>query len=121
MGGLSEARSMQDRKEYDILIVTTTVNSREQALALANEILAQRLAACVQVDEIAASLYRWEGAVREEAELRLSIKTIAGAQAALQALFEQHHPYDLPQFIAVRADASAAYAGWVRREVGPAS
>jgi periplasmic divalent cation tolerance protein len=108
---------MQDCKELDILSVTTTIGSREAAQALAREILAQKLAACVQLEQEIISLYRWKGQLCEEPEVRLVIKSLPGCEAALQALFAQHHPYELPQFLAQRMGASQAYAQWVREEV----
>ena len=53
----------------------------------------------------------------EEAEVRLTIKTAGGRVAALEAFFGERHPYDLPQLVAARCEASAAYAAWVRAEV----
>ncbi|GAB2596719.1 divalent-cation tolerance protein CutA [Ramlibacter solisilvae] len=99
------------------MTVTTTVASLDQARALAALIMDRRLAACVQLDAIAASLYRWQGELCEEPEVRLSIKTVPGQEAALEALFAQHHPYELPQFLAGTQAASAAYARWVREAV----
>jgi periplasmic divalent cation tolerance protein len=108
---------MQDCKEFDILSVTTTIGSLEAAKALAREILARKLAACVQLDQGVTSLYRWKGDLCEEAEVRLVIKTLPGCEAALQALLVQHHPYELPQFLVQTMKASEAYAQWVRAEV----
>lgn len=108
---------MQDCKELDILSVTTTVGSLEDAKALAREILARKLAACVQLDQGITSLYHWKGELCEEAEVRLVIKSLPACEAALQALLAQHHPYELPQFLAQRMSASEAYAQWARAEV----
>jgi periplasmic divalent cation tolerance protein len=108
---------MQDCKEPDILSVTTTVGSVAAAQALAHEILAGRLAACVQIEQGLTSLYRWKGELCEEPEVRLVIKTLPGCEAALQALFAEHHPYEVPQFLAVAMSASAAYAQWARAEI----
>jgi periplasmic divalent cation tolerance protein len=108
---------MQDCKEVDILSVATTVASAAAAQALAREILARKLAACVQLEAGITSLYRWKGELCEEPEVRLVIKTLPGCQAALQALFEEQHPYEVPQFLAVGMKASPGYAQWVREEV----
>jgi periplasmic divalent cation tolerance protein len=108
---------MQDREDLDILTVTTTVASRADAQALARRILEQRLAACVQVEEGLQSFYRWEGRLCEEPEVRLTIKTLPECAQALQALFAQVHPYELPQFLALTMRASPAYAEWARGEV----
>jgi periplasmic divalent cation tolerance protein len=102
--------------EFDILSVTTTVGSAAAAQALAREIMAQRLAACVQIDQGVTSLYRWQGNQVEEPEVRLVIKTMPSCEAALQALFTRHHPYELPQFLAVPMRASRAYRDWARAE-----
>ena len=107
---------MPDRQTAEILSVTTTVGSRQAAQTLAREILAHRLAACVQLDDGLTSLYRWKGELCEESEVRLVIKTLPGCEAALQVLFAQHHPYEVPQFLVARLTASSAYAQWARAE-----
>ena len=101
----------------DISTVTTTVGSREDARRLARAIVQARLAACVQVEEGLSSFYRWQGQECEEAEVRLTIKTLPGCVEALQALFAREHPYELPQFTQARMEASEAYFEWVRGEV----
>jgi periplasmic divalent cation tolerance protein len=111
------ALEMQDCKQFDVLSVTTTLGSPEAAQSLAREILDRKLAACVQLEPGITSLYRWKGAMCEEAEVRLVIKTLPACETALRALFTQKHPYELPQFLAVRMQASEAYGEWVRGEV----
>lgn len=108
---------MGNCKEADILSVTTTVGSLRDAQALARVIVERRLAACVQVEEGLQSFYRWEGRLCEDGEARLVIKTLPACEAALQALFAELHPYELPQFLAVRMRASEAYFDWVLGEV----
>jgi periplasmic divalent cation tolerance protein len=100
-----------------VLTVTTTVATLAQAQALAQRILDSELAACVQLDPGLMSCYRWQGRRYEEPEVRLVIKTLAGCEAALLALFAEHHPYELPQFVAWPGQASDAYAQWVRAQV----
>lgn len=108
---------MQDCKEPDILSVTTTVGSRADAERLARELVNRRLAACVQVEEGLTSFYRWKGELCADAEVRLVVKTLPGSEPALQAFFREHHPYEVPQFLATRLRASEAYGDWVREEV----
>ncbi len=111
---------MQEPQELDILTVTTTVGSPAAAKDLARKIMDQRLAACVHIDVGHTSLYRWQGELREEPEVRLVIKTLPGCEAALRELFARDHPYELPQFLSCRMRASEAYAAWVRAETVPA-
>jgi periplasmic divalent cation tolerance protein len=103
--------------EDDIVVVTTTVGTMQAATALARAVVQARLAACVQLEAIAASHYRWEGAHCEEPEVRLVIKTVGSRVAPLEALFAERHPYELPQFVVAVVQASDAYAAWVRGEV----
>jgi periplasmic divalent cation tolerance protein len=108
---------MQDCKDLDILAVTTTVASLADAQRLGRALLERRLAACVQVEEGLTSFYRWQGKDCEEPEARLTIKTLPECEQALQALFREQHPYEVPQFLAVAMRASEAYHAWVRAEV----
>lgn len=108
---------MQDCKELDVLSVATTLGSAEDAQRLARELVHRRLAACVHLEQGLQSVYRWDGKLCEEAEVRLVVKTLPGCMPALQAFFAEHHPYEVPQFLAATLQASPAYAAWVRAEV----
>lgn len=108
---------MEDCEELDVLTVTTTVGSRADAEQLARAVIAARLAACAQLDAGVTSVYRWKGEVCEEAEVRLTFKTLPEAAPALQAFVAAHHPYELPQYTSWRVAATPAYAAWVRAEV----
>ena len=108
---------MPDASELEVLSVSTTLGSLAAADQLGREILTRRLAACVQMEEGLLSRYHWNGQLCEEPEVRLVIKTLPACAAALQALFAEHHPYDVPQFLAVTMSASPDYAAWLRSEV----
>jgi len=98
--------------------VTTTVGQAADADTLAQQVLAQRLAACVQVEAL-QSHYRWQGQTLAEPEWRLTLKTTAAAGPALLAWLKAHHPYDLPQLCWAPWQASADYARWVLDNVNP--
>ena len=106
--------------ESDILSITTTVGQAADARRLADLILEQRLAACVQIEEGLVSLYHWQGRREEAVELRLTIKTVPACAEALRALFAEHHPYELPQFLVAGLQGSPAYSRWVRTSTRPA-
>ena len=112
IGPFWEPVAMEDCKDLDILSVTTTVGSRADAQALARAIMQQRLAACVQVEEGITSFYRWQGRDCEDAEVRLTIKTLPACAGPLRALFKEKHPYEVPQFLAVTMVASRDYFDW---------
>ncbi len=109
---------MQDGGQRDILVVTTTVGSEADAARLARELVARRLAACVQVDAGVRSFYRWQGQDCEALEWRLTLKTGLERADAVAAFLREHHPYELPQVVMVPARASGDYAAWVRSEAG---
>jgi periplasmic divalent cation tolerance protein len=108
---------MTDAETALVLSVTTTVGSLDSARALARQILAEKLAACVQFDPGVTSLYRWKDEQREDSEVRVVIKTLPACEQALRDLFGRFHPYEIPQFLCVPMRASPAYADWVRSEV----
>lgn len=113
---------MPQASDHYILTVTTTVGSRPDAEQLARAVVTARLAACAQLDAAVTSVYRWEGRVCEEAEVRLTFKTTVEAEPALRAFVAAHHPYELPQYACWRAEVTPAYAAWVRAGVeAPAS
>lgn len=109
---------MEECKEPDILIATTTVGSLADAQLLARAAIEARLAACVQVDAGMTSFYRWEGQLCEEPEVRVTFKTTPTAEPALRELLARRHPYQLPQYLCWKAEASPGYGGWVGGEVG---
>jgi periplasmic divalent cation tolerance protein len=97
--------------------VTTTVATPDDARRLAQAVLEQRLAACVQVEPI-TSHYRWQGALHEDSEQRLVCKTLPSAVSALLALLRAQHPYQVPQLVVQSLQATKDYADWVRQETG---
>jgi periplasmic divalent cation tolerance protein len=109
---------LDDCKDLDILTVTTTVGSLPAAQKLAREIVKRRLAACVQLAHV-HSYYHWQGQLSEDPEVQLTLKTIPDNVDALQQLFHEQHPYDVPQFASWPCRSSEGYAQWVRAEVIP--
>lgn len=103
--------------DTDILALTTTVGTEDDARRLARALLERRLAACVQLDRL-ESHYRWEGSACAEAEWRLTVKTLPERLDPLRTFLGAEHPYRLPQLVWQRLDASPEYAAWVRAEVG---
>ena len=99
----------------DLVIVMTTMGETG-ADELARTLVDERLAACVNVHGPMTSTYRWKGAVEREAERQLIIKTTSDRLAALEKRLKEIHPYELPEFIVVRGDASEGYGRWVRDE-----
>lgn len=98
----------------DCVIVLTTLPAGADAPAFARTLVTERLAACVNLLPEMTSVYRWEGAVSEDLERQLVIKTSRARVGALQARVRELHPYDLPEFVVLPViDGSDAYLRWV--------
>ncbi len=98
----------------DLMIGWTTVENREQAVKLAQDILAEKLASCVQMDTAVESVYVWEGKITHAQEVRLAIKFSSSKSEALKNWIEANHPYSNPQWLAVTAnDSLEKYRKWV--------
>jgi periplasmic divalent cation tolerance protein len=96
----------------DLVLVLTTMPDDSRADELARSLVDERLAACVNVHGPMVSTYRWKGQVEREAERQLVIKTTRARLADLEARLRALHPYDVPEFVVIDADSSAAYAAW---------
>lgn len=98
----------------DYLLVLCTCPDRSCADSLAETLLRERLAACVNILPGVESVYRWEGAIERAGELLLLIKTERQAFAALQEQIRRQHPYQVPEIIALPIVAgSNDYLQWV--------
>jgi periplasmic divalent cation tolerance protein len=85
----------------DAVIVFTSLPDRAAAVKLANELVAKKLAACVNVLSECTSVYRWKGAIENAREVPVVIKTRAARYAEVEAAIRGLHPYELPEIIAV--------------------
>lgn len=101
------------------LLILTTLPDPDTARQLARQLVEARLAACVNVLAPCTSVYRWQAQVQEDAETPLLIKTSADRYAAVEAFLLQHHPYELPEIVALPiVQGLAGYLDWVRAETG---
>jgi periplasmic divalent cation tolerance protein len=99
----------------EAVIVFVTVPSRDEGERLAEALVGEQLAACVNIIGPIRSIYRWQGEVCRDDEHLLLIKTTRPCYAALEARVQALHPYDVPEIIAVPVEAgSAAYLEWIR-------
>jgi periplasmic divalent cation tolerance protein len=105
-------------QEANAVVVLTTLGESTDAAAFARVLVADRLAACVNVLPTMTSLYRWKGSIEEDREQQLVIKTTQERVPAIEARFQELHPYELPEFVVLSVDASAAYLDWLRDAVG---
>ena len=102
------------------LIVLVTAPNAEEATRIAEALVDERLAACVNVLCGVESIYRWEGKVTRGAELLLIIKSTAERYEALERRVKELHSYDTPEVVALRiARGSEDYLAWLRGATTP--
>lgn len=100
-----------------IYLLFTTCPDAATAARLAHALVAERLAACVTRLDGAQSTYRWQGAVCEDREVQLLIKTTGSRLDAAIARVQALHPYELPECVAVETRAGLpAYLDWIRAQ-----
>ena len=103
-------------------LILCTCPSSESAEQLASLLVDQGLAACINLVPGLTSIYRWQGKVEKDTEVLLLIKSTRGRYAALQTAIQQHHPYELPEIIAVTVDdGSPEYLRWLTSSLEDAS
>ena len=104
-----------------VIVITTTVSTKDQAAKIAQSLIEARLAACVQTSGPITSVYRWHGAIETAEEWLCTAKTTFARYAELEQAIRALHPYEQPEIIAVAAVAGdEGYIRWVRDEVGEA-
>jgi periplasmic divalent cation tolerance protein len=102
----------------DALVVLCTVPDEPTAERLARGIVEARLAACVNVLGGVRSFYRWKGAIQDDRELQLVIKTRRARFEALATWLAREHPYEVPEVLALPVVVGASsYLRWLCEQV----
>ncbi len=104
---------MKDNHENHRVVFNTCPN-HDTALKIANTLIEQGLAACVNIVPGLESIYKWKGKIEHGTECLLIIKTNIDRYTELEQAIVKHHPYELPEIIAVPlSEGLPAYLGWM--------
>lgn len=99
-----------------VYLTFCTCPDAQTAQSLAQTLVAERLAACVNIMPGVVSLYRWQDKIETDTEVLLMIKTTERQVAALAARIETLHPYDVPEVISHPiTTGNKNYLDWVRQ------
>ncbi|XP_010540442.1 PREDICTED: protein CutA, chloroplastic [Tarenaya hassleriana] len=111
-----DAIRMAERSEtVPSIVVYVTVPNREAGKKLANSIVQEKLAACVNIVPGIESVYQWEGKIQSDAEELLIIKTRQSLLDALTDHVKANHEYDVPEVIALPiTGGSPQYLEWLK-------
>ena len=100
------------------IAVFTTVGKLADAQAMARALVERKLAACAQISEI-ESYYVWNGAVQNDKEFRILLKTTRERYGEVEAAIRELHPYELPAIYSVPFDqVYAPFGEWVAEGSG---
>jgi len=99
----------------DNIVILSTCSNEEEAGRIARALIAESLAACVNVLPGARSFYRWKGQVEDSLECLLIIKSSRRLFGAVRAAIEKTHSYEVPEILALPVvDGAPNYLNWMR-------
>ena len=103
--------------EREVLLVITNLPDRVAAERIAEALVSEGVAACVNVLAECNSVYRWEGKIEHASEVPLLIKTTRAAYPKLESTLIRLHNYELPEIIALPISIGLPdYLNWVNQE-----
>jgi periplasmic divalent cation tolerance protein len=103
--------------DTDQIVVFITVDSSETARIIADVLLTQRKAACVNIVPSVESYYWWHGKIETAKEFLLIVKTRQKLLDELVELVKKNHPYSVPEIIAVPIiGGNKDYLKWLEDE-----
>lgn len=101
-----------------VIVALSTCPDEASARQLAQTLVSERLATCVNRVAGLTSTYFWDGRLQEGAEILLIIKSTAARQAELAARLKALHPYELPELVVLPVTGgNEPYLQWVRSGV----
>lgn len=97
-----------------LCVCTCPDTDTDSANSIAETLVSEGRAACVNIVPGLRSVYRWEGKMHRDAEWLLLIKTTADQLQQLKARVNELHPYSNPELLALKVDDGLpAYLQWV--------
>jgi periplasmic divalent cation tolerance protein len=104
----------------EVLLVITNLPDRTTAERMAETLVTEGVAACVNIMAECTSVYRWQGKIEHAGEVPLLIKTTRAAYPQLESALRKLHPYEVPEIIALPVSAGLPdYLNWVAQETLP--
>lgn len=99
-----------------VIIFCTCPSDNAVAKNLAEQLVSQRLAACVNIMPNVQSVYTWQGKIAHDHENLLIIKSRRSLYSEIEAKIKALHPYELPEIIMVTLDAGLPdYLNWINQ------
>lgn len=103
--------------EPGLMLVYTTTSNYEEARAIGERLLKQRMVACVNIVPKMHAMYLWKGKLEHAEECIMLAKTPEDNVDAVMHLIKTHHSYEVPCILVFRVvDCSGAYSDYVYEE-----
>src|SRR5271157_2992929 len=98
----------------ECIVIFCTVPNEETASLIAERLVGDKLAACVNIVPGIKSIYTWKGQVCRDSELLCVIKSRASLFADIEKAIREVHPYEVPEIISLPiGEGHGAYMRWI--------
>ena len=109
---------MPDKTEF--VLIQITASDKAEAQHLAELLLEQKKAACVNIIPKINTFYRWHGKIEKGTESLMLVKTRRTLLSDIIKLVKAHHSYQLPEIVATLLHSgSEDYLSWLEDETKP--
>jgi periplasmic divalent cation tolerance protein len=103
----------------EILLALSTFPDAETARRISNQMVSERLAACVNILPAVESIYRWKAKIESGNETLVLFKLSEKRQSAFQEKLRSLHPYEVPEIIFIPISSGLPeYLRWVVENCG---
>ena len=100
------------------IVIVCSCPSHEEAAAIARTLLEQKLIACAQLSAPVRSIYWWQGAIQDESEVIVTMKSLASLYARIEQAILARHSYQVPEIVAWPLTmVSPDYLAWLAEVV----
>jgi periplasmic divalent cation tolerance protein len=103
-------------KKNKCILILSTCSDLKLASKIANELVKEKLCACVNIIPLVHSIYRWKNEVHNTEECMILIKTIKDNIESINTFINTNSNYELPESIAIEIDSgSSEYLNWLAK------
>jgi len=100
--------------QYQFIFVSTS--NPDNAAQIARALVEAKAAACVSILPAIRSIYRWKDEIQDDNETLLMIKGRVDATDRVEEIVRQHHPYEVPEMVAIPwSQGHAPYLHWLEK------
>ena len=105
-----------------MVMIYTTCETLDEAKAIAHELVRRKLAACANIFPQMVSVFEWEGATQDGAEVAMIVKTRGGLAAEVTEEIKRLHSYDVPAVAVLEVvGGNHAFLDWIAEETSAPS